>query len=106
MGKSEVGLAFDGGNNQSAVTKEYAARRKLKKVGFTVPVIGFGSPEPEMGELFEVPLRTSGKKEVIIQTVAVEAIHPENIATSSCSPGAQNPGTWIRLGDPLMSAWG
>jgi hypothetical protein len=88
MGKSEIGLAFDGGSNQSAITKEYAARKKLRKVGFTVPVIGFGSPKPEMGELYEVPLRTSSKKEVIIQAVVVEAIHngpatrcPENIAT-------------------------
>ncbi len=88
MGKSEVGLAFDGGRNQSAISKEYAARKKLKKVGFTVPVNGFGNPEPEMGELYEVPPRTSSKREVIIQAVAVEAIHngpgarcPENIAT-------------------------
>ncbi len=75
MGKTEVGLMFDGSSNQSVITKEYAARKKLKKVGFTVPVIGFGSPEPEMGELYEVPLRASGKREVIIRAVAVEAIH-------------------------------
>ncbi len=87
MGRSEIGLVFDGGSNQSAITKEYAARKKLRKVGFTVPVIGFGSPKPEMGELYEVPLRTSSKKEVILQAVGVEAIHngpatrcPENIA--------------------------
>jgi hypothetical protein len=50
------GLAFDGGSNHSAITKEYDARKKLKKVGFTVPVIGFGSPEDEMEVLYEVPL--------------------------------------------------
>ncbi len=49
MGKFKVGLAFDGGSNPCAITKEYAARRNPKKIGFTVPVIGFGSPEPEMG---------------------------------------------------------
>jgi hypothetical protein len=42
MGKTEVGLAFDGGSNQSIITKKYVARKKLRKVGFTVPVIGFG----------------------------------------------------------------
>jgi hypothetical protein len=88
MGKTEVGLAFDGSSNQSVVTKEYASRKKLRKVGFTVPVIGFGGPEPEMGELYEVPLRASGKRDSVIRAVAVEAIHngpparcPENIAT-------------------------
>jgi hypothetical protein len=72
----------------SPFTKEYVARKKLRKVSFTVPVIGFGSPKPEMGELYEVPLRASGKREVIIRAVAVEAIHnrpaarcPANIAT-------------------------
>ncbi len=50
------GLAFDGGSNHSAITKEYYAWKKLKKVGFTVPVIGFGSPEDEMEVLYEVPL--------------------------------------------------
>jgi hypothetical protein len=49
MGKTEVGLAFDGDSNLSVITNEYATRKKLKKVGFTIPVIGFGSPEPEMG---------------------------------------------------------
>jgi hypothetical protein len=41
-----------------------------------------------MGELYEVPLRASGKRDIIIKAVAVEAIHngpparcPENIAT-------------------------
>ncbi len=82
MGKTEVGLAFDGGSNQSAITKEYTARKKLKEVGFTIPVIDFGSPEPEMGELYEVPLRTRGKWEVIIRAVAVEAIH--NGPTARC----------------------
>jgi hypothetical protein len=60
----------------------------LKKVGFAVLVIGFGSPEPVMGELYEVPLRASGKRDITIKAVAVEAIHnspparcPENIAT-------------------------
>jgi hypothetical protein len=88
IGKTEVSRAFDGGSNQSAITKEYDTRKKLKKVGFTVPVVGFGSPEPEMGELYEGPLRTSGKREVIIKTVAGETIYnspaatcPENIAT-------------------------
>ncbi len=88
MGKTEVGLAFDGGSNQSFVTKEYASRKKQKKVGFTVPVIGFGSLEPVMGELYEVPLWASGKRDIVIKAVAVEAIHngpparcPENIAT-------------------------
>ncbi len=83
-----MGLAFDGGSNQSVITKEYAARKKLKKVGFTVLVIGFGSPEPEMGELYEVPLKVSGKREITIKAVAVEAIHngpaakcPDNITT-------------------------
>ncbi len=81
-------LAFDGGSNQSFVTMEYAGRKKLKKVGVAVPVIGFGSPEPVMGELYEVPLRASGKRDITIKAVAVEAIHngpparcPENIAT-------------------------
>jgi hypothetical protein len=55
MGKSEVGLAFDGGSDQSAITKEYAARKKLKKVGFILPFIGFGSPEPEMGSCTRSP---------------------------------------------------
>jgi hypothetical protein len=88
MGKTEVGLAFDGGSNQSFVIIEYASRKKLKKVGFTVPVIGFGSLEPVMGELYEVPLRASGKRDITIKAVAVEAIHnspparcTENIAT-------------------------
>jgi hypothetical protein len=88
MGKTEVGLAFNGGSNQSVITKEYAERKKLKKVGFKVPVIGFSSPEPEMGELYEVPLRANGKREVIIRAVAVETIHdgpaakcPDKIAT-------------------------
>jgi hypothetical protein len=66
MGKTEVGLAFDGGSNHSIITKEYAARKKLKKVGFTVPVIGFGSPEAEMGELYEVLLKASGKMNITI----------------------------------------
>jgi hypothetical protein len=88
MGKTEVGLAFDGGSNQSFATMEYASKKRLKKVGVAVPVIGFGSPEPVMGELYEVPLRASGKRDIIIKAVAVEAIHngpparcPENIAT-------------------------
>jgi hypothetical protein len=75
MGKTEVGLAFDSGSNQSFVTTEYACSRKLKKVGFAVPVIGFGSTEPVMGELYEVPLRASSKWDITIKAVAVEAIH-------------------------------
>jgi hypothetical protein len=97
MGKAEVGLAFDGGSNQSFVTKEYASRKKLKKVGFTVPVIGFGSPEPVMGELYEVPLRASGKRDIIIKAVAVEAIQngpspgvPRTLPRGSCSLGMRS----------------
>ncbi len=85
-------MAFDGGSNQSIITKEFAARKKLKKVVITVPVItvpviGFRSPEPEMREMFEVPLRASGKQHIIIRAVAEEAIHngpaakcPDNIS--------------------------
>jgi hypothetical protein len=88
MGKTEVGLAFDSHSNHSVITKEYATRTKLKKVGVTIPVIDFGSPEPEMGELYEVSLRASGKREIVISAVAVKAIHngpaakcPSNIAS-------------------------
>jgi hypothetical protein len=88
MGKTEVGLAFGGGSNQSVITKEYAARKKLKKVSFTIPVISFGSPEPEVGELYEVPLRACGKRNITIKAVAVKAIRngpaakcPDNSAT-------------------------
>ncbi len=95
-----MGLAFDGGSNQSVITKEYASQKKLKKVGFTVPVTGFGSPEPVMGELYEVPLRASGKRDIVIKAVAVEAIHngpparcPENIATRFLQSRMQSPET-------------
>jgi hypothetical protein len=30
MGNTEVGLAFDGGSNQSFITMEYATRKRLK----------------------------------------------------------------------------
>jgi hypothetical protein len=87
-GKTEVGLAFDGSSNQSVITREYAERKKLKKVSFKVPVIGFSGPELEMGELYEVPLRASGKWVVTVRAVAMEAIHngpaakcPDNITT-------------------------
>jgi hypothetical protein len=87
MGKTEVGLAFDGGSNQTVITKEFAVREKLQKVGVTVPVIGFGSPEAEMGEMFKVPLRASGKRNITIRAVVVETILngpdakcPDNVA--------------------------
>jgi hypothetical protein len=31
MGKTEVGLAFDVGSNQSFVTMEYASKKRLKR---------------------------------------------------------------------------
>jgi hypothetical protein len=97
MCKTEVGQAFDGGSNQSFVTMEYASRKRLKKVGFAVPVIGFGSPEPVMGELYEVPLRASGKRDITIKAEAVEAIHnspppgvPRTSPRGSCSRGMRS----------------
>jgi hypothetical protein len=99
-GKTEVGPAFDSSSNQSVITKEFIARKKLKKVGITVPVIGFGSLKPEMGKMLEVPLRVSGKRDITIRVVAVVAIHNGPAAkcrtTSpgcSCSPGTRMLGT-------------
>jgi hypothetical protein len=42
-------------------TREFAERRKLEKVGDGVPVIGFGSPVVEVGDVYEVPLKASSK---------------------------------------------
>jgi hypothetical protein len=50
---------FDDSSNQSIITKEFTARKKLRKVGVTVPVIGFGSPVAEMGKMYEVALKAS-----------------------------------------------
>jgi hypothetical protein len=94
-----VGLAFDGGSNQSFITVEYASKKRLKKVGVAVPVIGFGSPEPVMGEMYEIPLRASGKRDITIKAVAVEAIHngpppllgvPRISPRGSCSRGTRS----------------
>ncbi len=53
MGKVEVGLTFDGGSRHTVVTKKFVNRRKLKKLGGRVPVIGFASPYVGMGAVYE-----------------------------------------------------
>ncbi len=73
MGKVEVGLAFNGSSNHYIITKEYVARRKLKKVSATILVIGFGSPEAKVGELYEVPHKARGKGNICIRAVAASS---------------------------------
>jgi hypothetical protein len=82
MGKEEVGFAFDGGSSHIMVTREIAERRKLKKIGSGVPVIGFGSPDVEIGDVYEVPLKASGKRSITVNAVAVESIYNEPPAKS------------------------
>jgi hypothetical protein len=109
IGKMEVCLSFDGGSNHSVITKEYAAKKKLKKVSFTVPVIGFGRPEAEMGELYEVPLKASGKRNITIRAEAVEFIHsgpPAKCPDNTTRPGGQPPGTCTSQEEPQMPASG
>jgi hypothetical protein len=53
MGK----VSIEGGSSHTEVTKEFAEKRKLKKVSVRVPVIGFGSPAVEVGVVNEVPSR-------------------------------------------------
>jgi hypothetical protein len=75
MGKMEVGLVFDGGSNPTVVTKEYAERRRLKKISIVIPVIGFCSPDVEIGNLFKVPLKASGKRQITVCATAKSPIY-------------------------------
>jgi hypothetical protein len=75
MDKVEVGLAFDSGRSHTVVTKEFAESRKLKKVGSGVPVIGFGSPDVEVGDVFKELLKSSGKKSITVNVVVMESIY-------------------------------
>jgi hypothetical protein len=77
MGKMEVGLVFDGGSNPTVVTKEYAERRRLKKISTGIPVIGFreSSPDVEIGNLYKVPLKASDKRQIPVCAMAVSAIY-------------------------------
>jgi hypothetical protein len=74
MAKTEVGLALDGGSSHTVVTKEYTKRKKLKKIGSQFPVISFCSPDVEIGDLYEVLLRASGKRLVTVNAIMVSAI--------------------------------
>jgi hypothetical protein len=54
--------------------------------GSGVAVIGFGSPAVEVGDIYKVPLKASGKRSIMVNTVVVEAIYngppakcPQNI---------------------------
>jgi hypothetical protein len=74
MGKEEVGISFDAGSNHTFITWDYAAWRKLKKIGCSIPVIGFGIPNVEVGNLYEVPLQASGKRKITVNAMVVAAI--------------------------------
>ncbi len=50
-------------------------RRKLKKIGSDIPVIGFGSRDAELGNLYEMPLKASGKRQITLCAVVVSAIY-------------------------------
>ncbi len=88
-GKTEVGLAFDGGNNQSIITKEYASRKKLRKVGFTVPVIGFGSSEGPVANGTSPSRQWRWRP----STTALPSGAPTTSPRGSCSPGMRSPET-------------
>jgi hypothetical protein len=75
LGKVDVSLAFDSGSNNTVVTKEYAEKRKLKKIGSGFSVIFFDSPELEMGNLYEVLPKPSGKQQIMVCAVSVFAIY-------------------------------
>jgi hypothetical protein len=47
-------------------------RKKLKKMGGGVPVIGFGSPDMKMGNIYEMSLKASGKRSITVNAVVVE----------------------------------
>jgi hypothetical protein len=93
------------------VTKEYAKRKKLKKLGSNIPVVSFGSPDTKMGDLYEVPLRASGRRRISVCAVSVVVIYNELLLCAcitsrgnSCSPEEPMPGTCISLEEPLPSA--
>jgi hypothetical protein len=69
-----------------------------------VPVIGFGSPDEEMGDIYEVPLKASGKRSITVNAVAVESTYsgpppsaPTTSPGGSCSRGEPPPGTCTSL---------
>jgi hypothetical protein len=109
MNQEEVGLAFDSGSNCTIVTKEYAVRKKLKKIG---PVISFGSLDTEMADLYQLPLWASGKRRIKVNAVSVVAICngpparcPMTPHGSSCNPEEHlsGTGTCTSLGESLTS---
>ncbi len=53
LGKEEICISYDGGANMTSVTREYALRRRLKKVSSNIPVVEFGSRagQPLLGPL-------------------------------------------------------
>ncbi len=66
MGKVDTSITFVGGSNRTVVTENYARRMCLKKNRSGYPVIGFGSPEVTMGDLYKVLLRASGKRKITV----------------------------------------
>ncbi len=44
-------------------------------MGSVVPVIGFGSPDVEAGDVYEVPHNASRKRCIMVSAVAVESIY-------------------------------
>jgi hypothetical protein len=75
-------------------------------------VIRFGSPDVEVCDVYEVPLRASGMRSITVGRVAVESIYnghlakcPHNITLRFLQgPGYHRLGTCIGLVVPWMSA--
>jgi hypothetical protein len=43
-------------------------------MGSGIPVIGFGSPNVEVGNMYEVPLKASGKRSITVNALEVETV--------------------------------
>jgi hypothetical protein len=63
MGKEEICISYDGGANMASVTREYALRRRLKKVSSNIPVVEFRKPRGRARQPLQGPLESQRQEE-------------------------------------------